>query len=304
MNPKGFAWITLLIVLGLLVAGSLVGYGIYVEQGTQQPTQEPLYQPVATPQASTQQQPSTAQSTTQTSGQTEPSAAIDKSLLITNSSAPTITGTAKNISSVYVAVLWQKPGTGQGAGDTMEGFAAQVPVVNGRWSLSASSDTSISDYPYAVPPVPPGTYTVYINTNDGRQATQPVLLATGTLMVTNSSSFPGMSQPSISITNISGRTVTVRYANLTQTKEGTTSPSSLWVQNTGYSKPLLQVDLNGESSGTTSFTVPTDAPDGSYTATPVGIPTQPYVGGVGPGWVSFGVYSTLTVSNGSVSIGQ
>ncbi len=110
----------------------------------------------------------------------------------------------------------------------------------------------------------------------------------------------GTANPIITITHISGRTITVRYSNLSTTVEGNTSPKSLWIQNDNFSKPFLKVSLNGASSGTATFTISSNIPDGNYTITPVGLPTSPYIGGIGPGWLDFGVYTKFSILKGTI----
>ena len=115
--------------------------------------------------------------------------------------------------------------------------------------------------------------------------------------------------PVITITNINGRTVTVQYSGLSVTEEGTTSPTVLSVQNEGWGKPTLEVPMDGKPSGEITFTLPTNAPDGNYTVIPAGIPTEPYVGGVGPGYVSYGKTNAIVLASfylspsGSITIG-
>ncbi len=116
--------------------------------------------------------------------------------------------------------------------------------------------------------------------------------------------------PTITITNISGRTITVQYSGLSTTAEGPTLPSSLWIQNEGWSKPTLELSMDGATSGKITFTLPASAPDGNYGITPVGIPTKPHVGGVGPGYMAYGKTNAIASAsfflspNGSVSSGS
>ncbi len=76
--------------------------------------------------------------------------------------------------------------------------------------------------------------------------------------------------PTISITNISGLTVAVTYADLVYTPDGASLPASLWIQNEGLGKPSLKVALKSSSSGTAAFTLPSNAMEGNYTIIPVG----------------------------------
>jgi len=96
-------------------------------------------------------------------------------------------------------------------------------------------------------------------------------------------------EPTISITNISGRTITVEYANLSTTDYGPTPPSTLDVQNEGLSKSTLQVPMDGSPSGTVRFTMPADARIGNYRITPVGRPRDiaQYVGTAEPGLIAY-----------------
>jgi len=123
--------------------------------------------------------------------------------------------------------------------------------------------------------------------------------------ITSTSAAQSSLKTSVAITNVSGRTITVEYANLSETAEGPTPPKLLSIQSDDFSKPLLQVDIEGGPNGTKSFTMPTGAPAGNYSITPIGIPTKPYVGGVGPGWLGYGVLARFKLSaSGSITVGE
>ena len=92
----------------------------------------------------------------------QPSATIDQSSLTSNSGYPVITGSASNVSSVYVYIS-----------SSNEGGGSLVPVVNGRWNsgvVYAKAETN---------GFPAGSYTVTVY---GNEMYGPIL-TTGTLTV-------------------------------------------------------------------------------------------------------------------------
>ena len=70
--------------------------------------------------------------------------------------------------------------------------------------------------------------------------------------------------PTVTVTNISDLTVSLKYSNLNTTPDGPSAPAHLWIQNIGFSKPILDITLDGKASGQTSFTLPANAMEGEY----------------------------------------
>jgi hypothetical protein len=74
-----------------------------------------------------------------------PTATIDQSSLATNSVTPTITGTATNLSGIFLYIT--QPSAGFGAQGVVD---ANVPVVNGTWSYAIPSGDDLTSGTYQV----------------------------------------------------------------------------------------------------------------------------------------------------------
>lgn len=86
------------------------------------------------------------------------SASIDQSSLITDSSQPTITGTAANTPSIHVSITRYYPSS---MAFNTSLFGKSIPVVKGHWSFTISKETTVY-YGQTSTTLPPGTYGVQI----------------------------------------------------------------------------------------------------------------------------------------------
>ncbi|HUO49966.1 MAG TPA: hypothetical protein VMU25_00075 [Candidatus Paceibacterota bacterium] len=98
---------------------------------------------------------------------------------------------------------------------------------------------------------------------------------------------PSRTQQILRITDIEGTTITVRFARLNDTSEGPATPYKIYVQNISFSKPIVEIPLNGMTTGARTFTLPQNAEPGAYSVIATGIPKNPSNGGVGAGDVAY-----------------
>jgi len=183
------------VLIGILLGIAVLGGGAYfvMRQPEAIPQIQPYQHPDNTPQTTqtnkdvptTEQMPvnvpvqnSPVQKTTPVTNNTTPSATIDKSSLTTTSSNPTITGTAKNTTSVTLSLSNNDLKCGA-LGDYNMGIS--VPVVNGKWSWKTNYNLApCSDYGVGVS----------VSSND---PLRPIFLDKGTLSVNSSASVFDMS---------------------------------------------------------------------------------------------------------------
>ncbi len=200
-----------------------------------------------------------------------PSATIDQSSLTTSSSGPTITGSASGVSSVYVAVT---AGANQ-AGTANQSGSGQVPVVNGRWSVTVYPKADIFTA---------GVYTVSVYTAVGG-----TLLTTGTLSILGNAL-----QPTATIDQ-SSLTSTSNTPTITGTAQGVSQVELTIVSSSGvaYGSGVLGANRDAPVvNGRWSFPATLGLSNGSYTVT---------VRSVDDGTNMVPVTGTLTVTGGSTS---
>ena len=172
---RGFVWLPILIVLGLIVAGAAVGGGLYWFEQQTTPSPTPVVQLATT----------TLQTPSASSAAPAEIATIDAATLSTTPGNPVITGTASsNIPYVQIAIIQitgsstalDQPGVIYGAAVYQSG---PIKIINGRWSVS------VSTY------IPSGNYRVDVYDPDGAPA-----LVKGVLRISSpeATSVPGMSE--------------------------------------------------------------------------------------------------------------